>query len=93
MLEIAVTTDGVLSISGPFRPAICNEAGKNMSNTKLTITNRGDGVLNAITGVVPEFDPDVEAVQNLALEEKLTQRLRGKNPFESTPIVVVRLSY
>ena len=64
-----------------------------MSNTKLTITNRGDGVLNAITGIVPEFDPDVEAVQNLALEEKLTQRLRGKNPFESTPIVVVRLSY
>ena len=75
-------SDGVLSISGPLRPAICNEADKHMSNIKLKINKIGEGVINASTGSVPEFDPDVPAVQTPTLEEKLTMPPRGKNPFE-----------
>lgn len=75
-------SDGVPSISGSLRPAICNEADKHMSKIKRSIINRGEGVMNAITGSAPEFDPDVETVKLATLEEKLTQPPRGKNPFE-----------
>lgn len=82
MLVITVTSDGVLSISGPLRPAICNEADNHMSNIKPTIKNRGEGIINATTGSVPEFDPDVETVKLATVEEKLTRPLLSKNPFE-----------
>ena len=70
-----------------YEAQIDQNIGTNDQGIELAAQQRGETpveryVVKAITGIVPEFDPNVGPVTSMSLEERLTQPPKSKNPFE-----------